>query len=502
MDILIQSIIQVFSPLNLILVVAGTIFGMVCGALPGLSSSMAIILALPFTYSMNPISAIVMLVAVYVGGACGGSISAILIKTPGTPEAVATTFDGYPMALRGEAGKALGLAVTASSFGSIFSAFAMLICAPLLATLALKFQSAEYFALALLGLSCITSIGSKNQLRAILSAVIGLLISTVGIDSINGIERFTFGQPVLMNGINYIPVMIGAFALAEVYKNIEELAHRDNSTITQGKVSLELTKMKEMIRMWSTLIKSSIIGTIIGIIPAAGGSIAALVSYGEAVRSSKTPEKYGTGIPEGIIAPESSNNAAVGGSMVPTLVLGIPGSPTAAVIMAAFMIQGLTPGPLLLREQPVLLNSIFLGLICASLLLFVVGRFITREFARILKLPYPLLGTLITVLGIVGAYSLKNSIYDVVIMFIFSFIGYFFDKFKYSNSALILGLILGEIAENALRKQLIIGGGSWIGFVTRPIALITIIVAVAAFLSPLIKKAGNKNAAGGKQRTA
>jgi putative tricarboxylic transport membrane protein len=492
MEILMQSLMAVLSPMNLFLVVLGTVFGMVCGALPGLSSSMAIILTLPFTYSMNPVTAVVMLIAVYVGGACGGSISAILLKTPGTPEAVATTFDGYPMAMRGEAGVALGLAVTASSFGSIFSAFVMLFCAPLLATMALKFQSAEYFALALVGLSCITSIGSKNQMKAILSTILGLMFATIGLDSINGIERFAFGQPFLINGINYISVMIGAFAIAEVYKNIEELGHKDNSMVTNSKVSMVLMKMKDMAKMWLTFIKSSVIGTIIGIIPAAGGSIASLIAYGEAARSSKTPEKFGTGCPEGIIAPESSNNASVGGSMVPTLILGIPGSPTAAVIMAAFMILGLRPGPLLIREQPLLLNSIFFGLILAALLLFVVGRFVTREFARILKLPYPLLGTLIIALGIVGAYSLKNSIYDVIIMFIFGFIGYFFEKFKYSSSAFILGLILGEIAENSLRKQIIIGNGSWMGFLSRPIAIIILVVAIVTFLSPLIGKLRKK----------
>lgn len=494
MDSFLQALLEVVSPMNFLLITLGTIFGTVCGALPGLSSSMAVILTLPFTYSMDPIPAIILLISVYVGGAAGGSISAILLKTPGTPEAVATTFDGYPMALKGEAGKALGLAITASSFGGIFSAFAMVVCAPLLAGLALKFQSAEYFALALLGLSCITSIGSKNQLRAVLAALLGLMFSTVGIDAINGIERYTFDQPFLINGINYIPVMIGAFAIAEVYKNIEEISHKDNSTISNSKVSLVMMKMTDMFKMWPTFIKSSIIGTIIGIIPAAGGSIAALVSYGEAVRSSKKPEEYGTGIPEGVIAPESSNNAAVGGSMVPTLILGIPGSPTAAVILAAFMILGLRPGPLLLQEQPLLLNSIFLGLIFSSLLLFIVGRFVTREFARILQLPYPMLGVFIMALGVVGAYSLKNSFYDVIIMFIFSFVGYFFDKFKYSNSALILGLILGEIAENSLRKQIVIGNGSWSGFVTSPIAVIVIIVSLVTFLTPLIGKLRKKDA--------
>ncbi len=486
MDIMIQSVIEVMQPLNLLLVIIGTIFGMICGSLPGLSSSMAIILVLPFTYSMEPVTGILLLIAVYVGGACGGSISAILLKTPGTPEAVATTFDGYPMAMKGDAGLALGLAVSASSFGTIFSAFVMLFTAPLLAVLALKFQSAEYFALGLVGLSCITSLGAKNQLKAIVSVILGLMFATIGIDPINGAERFTFGEPFLMNGINYIAVMIGAFAVAEVYKNVEELSHRDTSTITNAKVSLVLMKFKEMLKMWSTFLKSSVIGTIIGIIPAAGGSIASLIAYGEAVRSSKEPEEFGKGKAEGIIAPEASNNAAVGGSMVPTMVLGIPGSPTAAVIMAAFMILGLRPGPLLIRDQPLLLNSIFIGLILASILLFLGGRFVTREFARILKLPYPMLGTLIVALGVVGAYSLQNSFYDVVIMFVFGFVGYFFHKFHYSSSAFILGLILGGIIENSLRKQIVIGDGTWTGFLDRPLALFILAIAFITFMSPLV----------------
>jgi putative tricarboxylic transport membrane protein len=486
MDILIQSVVATFSPTSLLLIFVGTMFGMVCGALPGISSSMAVVLSLPFTYTMEPVMAIVMLVAVYVGGATGGAISAILIKTPGTPEAVATTFDGYPMAMKGQAGIALGLAVTASSFGSIFSAFAMLLCAPLLAIVALKFQSAEYFALALIGLSCITSIGSKNQMKAILSAIMGMMISTVGIDAINGVERFSFGQPWLLNGINYIPVMIGLFAMAEVFKNIEELGHQDNTLIVDSKVNMELMKIRDMLKMWAVFIKSAIIGVIIGIIPAAGGTIASLIAYGETVSSSKNPEEFGHGRPEGVVSPECANNSCVGGAMVPTMILGIPGSPTAAVILAAFMILGLRPGPLLLKEQPILLNAIFISLILSSLWLFVGGRYITREFARILKLPYPMLGTLITALCVVGAYCLRNSFYDVIIMFIFTFIGYFFEKFKYSTSAFILGLILGELAENSLRKQIIIGDGSWMGFVTRPISLIIILAAIVVFLLPAI----------------
>ena len=494
MDIILTSITTVFAPLTLLLIVIGTLFGLVCGCLPGLSTSMAIILCLPFTYTMDPIAAIVLMVSVYVGGATGGSISAILIKTPGTPEAVATTFDGYPMAQNGKAGQALGLAVTASSFGTIFSAFIMLVASPMLAKAALSFQSAEYFGLGLIGLSCITSIGAKNQLKAVLSVLIGLMISTIGLDNINGAERFTWEQPFLLNGVNYISVMIGAFAIGEVYKNIEEFRHRDN-TLRESKVAVELMKFAEMAKMWVTFIRGSIIGVIIGIIPAAGGSIASLIAYGDTARTYKdeTP-KFGEGNPRGLVAPESANNACVGGSLVPTLVLGIPGSPVAAVIMASFMIIGLTPGPLLLKEQPIMLNAIFLALIAAALLLFIGGRFVTSQFGHILKLPYPLLGSLIVTLGLIGAYSLKNSFYDIIIMFIFGLVGYLFDKFKYSSAALILGLILGELIENSLRKQIIIGEGSGMGFVTRPVSLIILIIAVLTFVWPMLSKMLKKKA--------
>jgi len=495
MEIILQSFAEVFNPLTLSLIVIGTLFGIICGSLPGLSSSMAIILCLPFTYAMEPITAIVLLVTVYLGGATGGSISAILLKTPGTPEAIATTFDGYPMAQNGMAGKALGLAVTASAFGAIFSAFIMLLAAPLLASAALSFQSAEYFGLGLIGLACITSIGASNQMKAILSVLLGMMVSTIGIDSINGMERFAFGQPFLLNGINYISVMIGTFAIAEVYRNIERYFRRDNSLRVEGKIAMKLMSFKEMATMWDTFIKGSILGTLIGIIPAAGGSIASLIAYGEASGRHKDEKpNYGEGNPRGIIAPEAANNAAIGGSMVPTMVLGIPGSPVAAVIMAAFLIIGLTPGPLLIREQPIMLNAIFLAMTASALLLFLGGRFVTSQFAHIRKLPYPLRGTFIVALGLVGAYSLKNSFYDVLIMFIFSLIGYFFDKFNYSSAALILGLILGDLVETSLRRQIIVGDGSIMGFVTRPLALFIIAVAIITFLWPTIRNFLSKKA--------
>lgn len=496
MEHIIQSLSVVFSPISLVFMIVGTAFGIVCGALPGLGPSMAVILLLPFTYNMDPIVGIISLVAVNVGAQAGGSISSILLRVPGTPSAIATTFDGYPMALQGKAGRALGLAFTASAFGSIFSALAMLASAPLLAKVALKFQSAEYFALALLGLSCISSLGAKNQAKSLLAGCLGLLLSTIGLDAINGAERFIFGQSWLYGGIDYIPVMIGAYAIAEVYKNISE---KCGGCVEEGEVEknakFEFVKIKDILSKWTTYVKASIIGTIVGIIPAAGGSIAAFIAYSEEVRASKTPELFGTGMEEGIIAAEASNNGAVGGSLVPTLTLGIPGSPVAAIIMAAFMLHGLTPGPLLLKQQPTMLYSIFIGIIVSSLLMVVLGKYISKEFTKILKLPYPLLATLIMVLGVVGAFSLRNNFTDVIVLFGFSFVGYFFNKYKYSTSAFVLGLILGKIAENSMRKQLIVSDGSWMGFITRPISLVIIILSLMAFFSPLVKQIMNKKKA-------
>lgn len=480
-----QGLINVFSPMTFLLIILGTAWGLIAGALPGLSASMAVILMLPFTYGMEGIQSVVVLVAVYVGSMCGGSFSAILLKTPGTPSAVATVFDGYPMAMRGEAARAIGLSITGSAFGGIFSGLIMVSFASILAVWALKFQSAEFFALSILGLSCIASIGAKNPMKALISALLGLMVSTVGLDAIAGAERFTFGKYYLMNGIDYIPVMIGAYAFAEVYRNILE-----NKGNTKGKatsVKAQLIGLSNIIKHWKLYLKSSIIGTIVGIIPAAGGSIAALISYGEAVRSSKHPEQFGSGSEEGVIASETANNAAVGGSLVPTLVLGIPGGNVAAILLAAFTMHGLIPGPMLLKTQPDMLYSILFGVILSSLLLFVVGKFVSTQFSKITRLPYTYMATIIIVLGLVGAYSLKNNVYDLYIMFIFSFLGYFFEKFEYSTSSFILGIVLGPICENGLRKQLILSGGDWTTFLTRPISLIVLVLSLLSFATPFIR---------------
>jgi putative tricarboxylic transport membrane protein len=361
----------------------------------------------------------------------------------------------------------------------------MVISAPLLSSVALKFQSAEYFTLTLLGISCISSLGSKHQIKAIIAALLGLLAGTVGIDPINGIMRYSFGQFYLSTGFDLIPIIIGCFALPEVYLTLERYSKQDKS-IADSKVMMKLLSLKEMLRMKFTFIRSAIIGTLIGILPAAGGTIGSIVSYGIAVRSDKDPERFGQGAYEGIIASEASNNACVGGAMVPTMILGIPGSGTSAIIMAAFMIHGVQPGPLILRQQPILLYSVFISIFLASLLLFLLGRYIAREFSRILMLPYPFLASLIIMMGVVGAFALKGSYYDVAIMFVFSLVGLAFKKFHFSTSAFILAFVLGDICETSLRRQILLSHDNFLIFFQRPISCVLLIASIIIFISPYI----------------
>lgn len=483
---MLQGLLNFANLSTLAFLVIGTGWGMMAGAIPGVSASLAVILILPFTYSMNSIQSIIVLVAVYIGGMCGGSISAILLRTPGTPTAVCTVFDGYPMAQQGKAGKALGISITASAIGGIVSGIVMVLAAPMLSRVAMKFQSAEFFALGLLGLSCTASMASKNWKKALISACLGVLISTIGLDYMSGAERFTFGANWLADGIDFVPVMIGAYAFAEVYRKILERPSR-NAGQEKKSSSMELIGPAHVIKNWTCYLKSSIIGTIIGIIPAAGGSIASFISYGEAVRSSKHPETFGQGEELGIVASEAANNAAVGGSLVPTICLGIPGGTVTAIMLSAFTMHGLVAGPTLITSQPDLLYSILWAIVFASLLLYVIGKIISRQFARIADMDYCVVGSMMLLLGIVGSYTLKGSVRDVAIMLIFSVVGLLMEHFGYSVPTLILGLVLGPICEKGFRKQLIISRGDWTVFFTRPLCLAIIVVSVISFAMPFIR---------------
>ncbi|MBR1407644.1 MAG: tripartite tricarboxylate transporter permease [Clostridia bacterium] len=495
---MLQGLLNFANFQTLLFLVVGTAWGMLAGALPGISASLAVILIMPFTYSMGAVQSIIALVAVYVGGMCGGSISAILLRTPGTPSAVVTVFDGYPMAKNGQAGKALGLAIAASAVGGIISGIAMVIFAPLLSQVAMKFQSGEFFALGLLGLSCTASMATKNWKKALISGCFGVLISTIGLDYMSGANRFTFGTTWLADGIDFVPVMIGAYAFAEVYRNVLKKPDPDAPKAEVSNGDMEFIGPAHILKEWVTYLKSSIIGTVVGIIPAAGGSIASFISYGEAVRSSKHPETFGKGEELGIVASEAANNAAVGGSLVPTICLGIPGGTVTAIMLSAFTMHGLVAGPTLIRNQPDLLFSILWAIVFASLLLYVIGKILAKQFAKVSQLDYSLVGAMMLVLGIVGSYTLKGNVREVAIMLVFSLIGLVMEHYGYSVATMILGLVLGPITEKGFRKQLIISRGDWTIFFRKPICLIILIVAVISFAMPFIRSARKKKAEGSK----
>jgi len=486
-----EAFVTVFEPSNIIIILLGLILGIFFGALPGIGSSMAIVLMLPFTYFMGVIPSIILLVTIYVGSTYGGSITAILFNTPGTPEAVATTFDGYPMAQRGDAGRALGLAISASAFGGVFAVFVMLLLAPSMSEFALTIQSAEYFALTFLGIAVISSLGSKSVIKALASGLIGLFIATIGIDPISATERFTFGTIELMNGIDYIPIMIGAFALGEVFSQITSNGNTQEFKMSKSP-KLTAFKIRDFfVHKWVAL-RSAIIGTIIGILPGTGGSIASFVSYGVAERMSKKANEFGKGSEEGLVAPETSNNAAAGGAMIPTLILGIPGSPTTAIILAALILQGLQPGPQLLSDQPILLYAVFFAMLTASVLTLIAGRYGIKSFGMLLRLPYGILATFIIMLSLVGAYAVENNTISIWIMLLFGIVGYFMKKYDFSVAALILGLVLGPMMEEALRRQLLITNGDYLSFITSPISAIILLIAIIAMALPLFTKKKNK----------
>lgn len=484
---LIGGLSTVLQPINLIAMILAVFLGFIGGAMPGISGAMLIIIILPLSYGMDPIMAFIIMTSIYAVTSYSGMISAILFRIPGTPEAVATVFDGYPMAQKGQAGRAMGIATLSSSMGGIIGALVLILLTPLLSSVALKFSAPEYFALAILALTVVTSLSTGDMARGLIGVAFGLFLATVGIDHITGTPRFNFGLPSMMSGINFLPILIGLFAISEVIKKAEE---EEGIAIKEKieKVKTKIFEIEIIKDIYTTIMRSSIIGVIIGILPGVGASTAALLSYSEAVRWSKNPKEFGTGIPKGIAAPETANNAAAMGALVPLLSLGIPGSATTALILGAFMLHGLQPGPLLLVQQPTLVYSIFVCLLVVNLSLLVFAKpFIALFSSLIFNVPFKYMGPVITVLCIIGTYAVRNSIFDLWIMFAFGIIGYWFSKIKFPVATVILGVVLGPIAEQEFRRSLVMSSGDFTIFFTRPISAVLLICAVLSLLLPLVK---------------
>ncbi len=485
-DLLTMGFEIVLQPMTLLFIAFGTVLGVIFGSLPGVSASMAVVLAMTFSYSMSPVVAIAFLAAVYCASITGGGITAILFKIPGTPASAVTTFDGYPMTARGESDKALGISLVTSALGGIFAAFSMVLLAPQLASVALKFGPSELFAISILGLSVLTALDHGNILQTILSAVLGLLLATVGMDPITGNARFTWGNSTLLNGIEMVPVMIGMFAIAEVLKQTKKRTKLEVVDKTGGKLKGKLITIKDLMAMKMTIIRSAFIGTAVGILPGAGATIASFLSYTTEVKTSKTPELYGKGEPKGVAASETANNAATGGSMVPLLALGIPGGNAAAVMMTALTLKGVQMGPALIRTQPEFLSSVFASLIVSNIIMVAVAVVIARLFSKILNFPYSVLGPSIIILSAIGSFALGSSTGDVKMMIIAGIAGYLFSKCKFNIAAIVLGLVLGGMCESNLRRGVIIADGSMLNVISKPITGTLLLLCLAILILPVI----------------
>lgn len=489
MEFLLPALGNIFEPQALFILFAGTIAGLIVGALPGLSSTMGVALAIPLTFGMDPKLGLMLLGAVYCSSVYGGSLTAILLRTPGTDASIATTFDGFPMTQKGLAGKAIGMSTTASLIGGLISAVALLCIAPFLARMALKFGPSEYFLVGIFGLSVIISVSSGSYLKGLIAGTFGLLIATTGMDNFTGYPRFIFDNDSLLDGIPILPALIGLFSLSQAIK----IAASEQKSIITNPESLKISdrilpEKKDLQQTWKTILRSSIIGVIVGIMPGAGTSIASFISYNEAKRASKDPESFGKGNIEGVAAPEAANNAVTGGSLIPALTLGIPGNAVTAVFIGGLTIQGLIPGPNLFIKYGEITYTLILSLFLANIMFWVIGIAFAKQFVKIVKIPTKILAPIICVLSVIGSFAIRNNFFDVWLLCGFGILGYFMERFKISQAPIVLALVLGPMVEAELRRTLILFHGSLLPVLYRPISLFILTLIVISVIFPLMRE--------------
>lgn len=470
---------------NMILAVfVGVVVGVFVGMLPGLTSTMGVALLIPLTFSVQPEVGLALLGGIYCASSFSGSISAILLNIPGTPSAVATCQDGFPLAKNGNAGLAIGLSVFSSCIGGTLSTIALLFLAPLLASVSLLLGAYEYFLLALFGVTIIASLSEGDMLKALLSGVLGLIASLVGIHSITGDMRLTFDIPALYDGIPLVVSLIGLYSIPEVISILSE----GEKQVKQTTMNFNGMKQafKETLAQYVNLIRSSIIGIVVGVIPGAGQSIASFIAYDAAKKSSKTPQDFGHGSKEGLIASESANNGTTGGSLVPLLTLGIPGNAVAAVLMGGLIIHGLNPGPLLFQGSPEVAYGFIVSLFFSNILFVPIGLIIAKYCVKIITLPKQVLAASILILAVVGAFAIRSQVEDIIIMVAFGFIGYIFNIFKISRAPMVLGLVLGGMAETNLARALVLAKGDVSillqNFFTKPASLALILLCLFSII--------------------
>ncbi len=483
-EMMLSACVSLFRVEVLIAILSGTTGGMIIGAIPGLTATMAVALLIPVTFGMDPVVGLAMMGGVYSGGMYGGAISSILLSTPGTPAAAATAFDGYPMTRQGKGGTAIAIATVASFWGGVISTFALLLISPVLAKFALRFGPPEYFLLAVLGLASIVTLTSGNLIKGMLSGILGLIIASVGMDPIDGYIRFSGGFIELFEGVSFMPALIGLFSVSQILD-----LTADSHIVQQLGTDPDSLKRAPLPKgLGGTIARGSLIGTVVGILPGAGATIAAFISYNFAKQISPDPDSFGKGNPQGVAAAESANNGCVGGSLVPLLTLGIPGNSVAAALMGGLMIQGLIPGPELFSRFGSVTYAFILSLFLANLCFLLLGLYGAPFFARVATVPNSLLIPAISVLSVVGSYAINNSLFDVWLMLAFGVGGYFLHRAGFSLGAVVLGLILGPIAEMGFGQSLIMSQGSVNIFFSRPICLILWLLVILLLLPVFLKK--------------
>jgi len=482
-----QQLISLLTPEVIILMFLSSTLGIIIGALPGLTATMGIALLTGLTFKATEVQSFTILMGIYVGAIYGGSISAILVNVPGTASAAATCIEGHKIALRGEAEFAIKATRTASIIGTIIGMFALLFITPILTKVALMFTSPEYFMLALFGILICGSIGTADlTVKGWIAGLLGLFFATMGQEDIFSVQRFMYGNSNLIGGIQIIPAMIGFYAVPEV---IRSLAHKSKVKLKitkMGKDRIKIPMLPIMRKSFRVIVQSSLIGVGIGALPGVGEDVAAWLSYSTAKKTSKHPEEYGTGCYEGAIAPEVGNNAAIGGAMIPLLTLAVPGSPPAAVLLGALMLHGIRPGPMLMTETPYFIYQICALLFLATIAMWVVGILIARPMSSILKIHSAYLMPVVAALSIIGAYAINLNYFDLGVVFVFGVMGYFLDKMAYSPAPIVLGLILGKMVDTNFRRTLIVSDGNFLPFITRPIALIFLVIIVFTIVKQCI----------------
>lgn len=488
---------QIFSIDHLLMMNAGIAAGVMIGAMPGLNITFAVTILLTMTYNMDALTAMYLLLGAYCGGMYGGSITAILINTPGTVNAVCTAFDGYPLAQKGRAADAMRCALWGSAFGGIFSAVVLLVLAPKLARLLLNIGSPEYFALCVFGVLAAVSVECRSvngMIKGVLSAALGLLFSCVGADPVFGTNRFVFGSTNMLAGIKIVSAMLGAYAVCQVMINCKDVYVHGDEKLKVPEYKRGSFGVRDFCRHWRVILKSAVIGTFIGAVPGCGGETSAMLAYNEQKRVSRHPEEMGKGAIEGLIASETANNATTGGAMIPMLTLSVPGDGVMAILLSALMMQGISPGVGLFSEGNFWVYAVMGGLLVINLFMLLQGAVLTKLFAQVSRIPQSLMMPCIVLMCVMGSYAINNNIFECVVMVAFGLVGYFLKSFDFPVAPMCISLVLGKLCEANLRRSLILSRGSWSVFVTRPLSCAILILAVAVLVFPLV----NEHKAAGK----